>query len=458
MPRTIFSLALLIGLGISSVTLAAPAAPASAVKLSGERPRVWTDKSGKFQITATLLEVRSNKAVLLKTNGKYTSPPIARLSAADRAYVAALSHPAAAPAPAEQQQAAQAAPAENLRPNPAAASASLLQQLLPVSIPDLGELPLGGPGGADAEEPVRLMYVVVSRKYFDSLIPAQVDEVRRVRNVISGTSFAGNARTTGRSRLEFVPNLWRATFALRFTGTSVSDSVGGDRVQIYSRATTWLDATKRVLLDETGLHGQPTQTVAQSLTQTLGLVTGLPGLRGNLALRIAGRRVESTRGQANAQSAWHAQLNTNREMDRKLAKPLASWNAICQEFLAAGRRGKYELAARASTTSNQLRLMIHRKTPGGKVPAEPLPAPIDGGPQIAVWIHSSLVKRVMSDTSLQQALQPLLARLTSQSSVAGRSDAGGPSYRINWSDGGKWMTVSLGLPTGAENGMATAQK
>lgn len=456
MRRLWLSLALLVSPGLCAAALVAAEIPTFTTS-ANHRPRVWTDDSGQFQITATLVAVRGDRLLLLKTNGNYTMPPIARLSAADRDYVAALGRPAELPTPAIGPGPAPQAAATQVTAKPAAADTRLPKQLLPVSIPERDSLPPASVDDADAEEPVRLMYVVISRKFFDSLLPAQVNEVRPVRNVIVGTTFAGNSRTTGRSRLEFVPNPWQATFALRFTGTSVSDSVGGDRVQIYSRAYTWLDASKRVLLDESGFHGQPTQSTASSLTQTLGLGTNLPGLRGNLALRIAGRRIESTRPQANAESAWHARANMSREMDRRLAKPLANWNAICQELLAAARQGDYELGARASTTDDQLRLVIHRKTPSGKVPAEPLPAPIDGGPQIAVWIHNSLIKRVMNDSNLQQALQPLVARLTAHSGLAARGEAGVPDYRINWSDGGKWMTVSVGLPAQDENRMASAQ-
>lgn len=455
----LLSLALVVFSGLCSAIVAAPATETSAVPLRDQKPRVWTDDSGRFQVTATLVEVRGNAVRLRREDGQNMRPSISRLSATDRRYLAALGRPEELPAPKPTPIAAQAATPERAQPNPAATGAAAPQNLQPVSIPNMTNLPLGNLDTDDAEEPVRLMYVVVSRKFFDSLIPSQVDETRRVSNVIVGTQFSGNSRTIGRSRLEFVPNLSQATFALRFNGTSVSDSIGGDRVQIYSRAYTWLDASKRILLDETGFHSQPAQSAARSVTQTLGLSTGLPGLRGNLALRIAGRRIESTRPQADAESAWHAQVRTNGEIDRKFASPLASWNAICRELLAAAKDGEYQLGARASTTSNELRLVIHRKTPGGRVPAEPLPAPINGGPQIAVWIHSSLIKRVMSNSNLQQALQPLLTRLAAQSNLAGRDNSGPFNYRVNWSDGGKWMTVSLSLPTSeGENRMAATQR
>ncbi len=53
-----------------------------------EKPRTWSDASGKFRVDATLLRVADGKAVLKRADGKEVSVPIKRLSEADQKYLA----------------------------------------------------------------------------------------------------------------------------------------------------------------------------------------------------------------------------------------------------------------------------------------------------------------------------------------------------------------------------------
>ena len=49
--------------------------------------RKWTDKSGKFNVTAELIDVVDGKAPLRKQNGKVLTIPTERLSEADQTYL-----------------------------------------------------------------------------------------------------------------------------------------------------------------------------------------------------------------------------------------------------------------------------------------------------------------------------------------------------------------------------------
>lgn len=49
--------------------------------------REWTDNTGRFRVQARLVELQGGQVRLLKDTGKYTTVPLARLSASDRAYV-----------------------------------------------------------------------------------------------------------------------------------------------------------------------------------------------------------------------------------------------------------------------------------------------------------------------------------------------------------------------------------
>jgi formylglycine-generating enzyme required for sulfatase activity len=49
--------------------------------------RTWTDATGKFSVTAELVEVRGDKVVLQRQNGKQITVPLAKLSAKDRQFL-----------------------------------------------------------------------------------------------------------------------------------------------------------------------------------------------------------------------------------------------------------------------------------------------------------------------------------------------------------------------------------
>ena len=51
--------------------------------------RVWTDESGKFSVRAELVEVRGDKVILRRQNGKQITMPLAKLSEKDHKFLAA---------------------------------------------------------------------------------------------------------------------------------------------------------------------------------------------------------------------------------------------------------------------------------------------------------------------------------------------------------------------------------
>jgi hypothetical protein len=52
--------------------------------------RQWVDNTGKFQVTAKLVEVLDGKVRLLKDSGKTTTVELGRLSDTDQQYVQTL--------------------------------------------------------------------------------------------------------------------------------------------------------------------------------------------------------------------------------------------------------------------------------------------------------------------------------------------------------------------------------
>ncbi|MBL8888821.1 MAG: PQQ-binding-like beta-propeller repeat protein [Planctomycetaceae bacterium] len=58
-----------------------------------DAPREWTDSTGKFKVTATLIEVKDGTAFLKGKDGKTLKIPVAKLSAADQSFLAAGENP-----------------------------------------------------------------------------------------------------------------------------------------------------------------------------------------------------------------------------------------------------------------------------------------------------------------------------------------------------------------------------
>ena len=68
-------------------TIPAPPVAATRAPASGQAMRLWTDNTGKFQVRARLVSVLDGKVRLFKENGHFTTVALARLSAADLAFV-----------------------------------------------------------------------------------------------------------------------------------------------------------------------------------------------------------------------------------------------------------------------------------------------------------------------------------------------------------------------------------
>ncbi len=62
---------------------------AAIVAVAAAEERTWTDATGKFKLSAELVEVKDGKAVLLRSDGKTVSVPVTRLSDVDRAFIEA---------------------------------------------------------------------------------------------------------------------------------------------------------------------------------------------------------------------------------------------------------------------------------------------------------------------------------------------------------------------------------
>jgi hypothetical protein len=217
-------------------------------------------------------------------------------------------------------------------------------------------------------------------------------------------------------------------------------------VQIFSRGLTQFRSVKPIGFDGQQIHLQPARTTAETHLEVTGIDTSLR-LGRRLALRIAPRRVENNRPQAEAITTNHTARRINRELDAAIDADVAALAKTMIEQLKA-LDGEGQLAAtrvRCSTTKDFLQVVLLGT--GDALPIKP-PAAQPGRPDVEIYVHSSLVLKTLTDASFRQMLQGMKdrvmriagARLALQP-VSSSSTTKELPFSVSWSPGGSWLTV-----------------
>lgn len=232
------------------------------------------------------------------------------------------------------------------------------------------------------------LYAHVSRNLIASGIERDVDERLPVRDNILGTSLRGTARTTGKISLAFVSHEDRAEFEIRLTGVAESDNVGRNRgVTIYSTGSTRIAATKRVRIDEHGLHPQP----ARAHCVTDSSINGIAASSG-LIRRIAWRRAASTQPEAERIASRRAERRVADRVDEQAAEMLAKGQDAFRDKIRNPlvRRDAFPRLVQLRTSEDQLR--VRMMVVNSFQLAAPQPPPeLDGTHDVALRVHESLI-------------------------------------------------------------------
>jgi hypothetical protein len=418
--------------------------------LNAEDLRIWTDATGRHQATARLIAVRGDLLVLVRPSGKFASARLENLSREDREFerthIGCLESTVDVAQSAERQPQLPAAIAPPVRVEYSHA-ADAVQPSARAQFVAHTPFPLVPPWDQQSA-PSRVIQIRVTRRFLDQFVPHDVNTTESVQDVIVGTPVRGTSMTQGRGSIELIPNPQQAIADIFFTGSSQANTVSDSgRAQISSYSTTTFQARKRIVLDADGLHLLPTNSTACSNSQTGNTCSSLPGLRGAITRRVAARRNDDARWQANQEAASHFEVGLNRQLDRDVASLLAEVGRFQRTFFAAARQGGLNLCSQCSSTAESIDVAIFRGLREADY-AEPMPPAIPGDPPAALWIHNSFLQHVLTDSSLRAALDPLVAGFLAQSKTASPD---GPSsnpldWSIDWSRDGSWLTVSFGTP------------
>ena len=413
--------------GRAAATDAAPE-PAPQIAIEGRyMPRTWTDHTGTRHATATFLDADRHNVRVRKSSGAEVNVPLAKLSTSDQDWVASQLSDAV--------QSASAGFAGRIWEG--LALARLPDQVVQLLTPADETRELVRDVQANA------VYVQVSEKFLNRLLPRNRSHRAPVSDVILGAQVRGQAHTRSTLRLDLVPSSTGAVSDLLVTGRSDSRTTSYSYpVQLHGHAVTVFSARKRVIAGDDRVVILPTVSAARSQSVTDSITSSLPRLRGRISVRIAAREVAGKRGKIDYISARHAEQRVNRTVDQLVARSLAEMPEIVRTVL---RQGKSSVPVRVVSRSTDDRLQVSL-LPKNKAIGDELPAPptIQSDADIVVQIHSPLLNRALSRVDMKDAVRRALAQTAKARIVrlVSTQASAAPHWTLRWSGDHRWVTFT----------------
>lgn len=247
-----------------------------------------------------------------------------------------------------------------------------------------------------------------------------VDEITPVRDNILGTDIRGTGRTVGRVQMRLLPDANRALLETILTGTVNTRNVGynGPAV-IHTMGTTTINGSKRIVADANGLASYPATATANTSTRITGISAG-----GNIAQKVATRRVYESKSEAERIGSEHAAARVRRRVDAQANEQLsrAHWNYLNKVRNPLIRRGEFPQMVHVSTTPQALQidsLAANRR----QIAAPSDPPAIQAEQDIGVQVHESFVNNLaagllsgvtMREEDMQKQAKDLLGKVPEQ--------------------------------------------
>ncbi len=250
-------------------------------------------------------------------------------------------------------------------------------------------------------------------------IERPIDEMTPVRDCILGTDIHGTGHTVGRVTVKLVPNPLMAILDTYFIATVESQSVGYNGPAIIcTTGTTELEGIKRLWITDQGINAHP----AVSDAQTSSVITGIGSTKGRAIVeRIASRRADAQKCEAEAIASEHAECRVNERMDRESAGKLEQANQRYADRFRTPltERNLFPAELRFSTCEKYLNVRALETDAyhlGAPSAAPPALANVD----LAVRVHQSALNNLadkalggmtVRDETLQSILKDLLGHV-----------------------------------------------
>jgi hypothetical protein len=262
-------------------------------------------------------------------------------------------------------------------------------------------------------QPPALIWVRMSRHYLADFVEREVNREKPAEDVILGITFVGTSHTTGRTKLELRPNDTRAEADILFEGKIHSDTRGrkGPATLHYASNSTFR-ARKPIVIDDRGFRALPAVADAPTRLTPTSIQTNLPGLRGQIAHRIASRRAAESQVAADSEATQHRARDIREGLDQRINAKLDEFQARVQIEIAQLKiqdsAGKLVIKSRSTPDSVELAL-INRATSAGDFQMPKFET--SGNPDLAVRVHRSISGNILANPELQARFAPFAASM-----------------------------------------------
>ncbi len=306
--------------------------------------------------------------------------------------------------------------------------------------------------------PPNVIYFRVSQPFLNRYIKHNVFRTSPVKDNVLDTTVIGTSETTGTSKLTLVRNDDKAQIEVRLSGISRATTTGyHSPVWIYGRCSTKFESGKDISVDVGGLHPLPAWTKAHSRSTTTGITPERGQRLENIVERVAWRRVDETRTQAEAITAQRVEARINRELDQAVDEQIAQLKRVMNLLANLPNKSNFDVrSARLSSTGDYLQVAMVDRNSDERQMATPPPA-TSQPPDIELCVHSAVVLHAITDPDVQRNLQPVLDSawykwLLQFSAVAliTAPKREIPPYHVAWTPDGQWLKFTWnadGKPT-----------
>jgi len=232
--------------------------------------------------------------------------------------------------------------------------------------------------------------VYFSIDFVNSLLMRDVKSTTTVAEEMLGAMTYGTAKTRGKLMVDFVPSLHSATIDLRMVGgVDIPDSVaqqGG--VSVYTKSHTSIDGRKRVVIDGSGIRSLPASAQCETKSEVLNIKA-----RGPLVERLAARRVDRKKGEAESLAARRIERQVAEQLDRETRQPLSEADKKFKANIGPRLHGEKALSEKISFRTGERVMVVQAVAPHGKSSGH-APYPVSRYHDLAFYLHESLVVSV----------------------------------------------------------------
>lgn len=312
--------------------------------------------------------------------------------------------------------------------------------------PSAGQAPAFPLLAADPDRlPAEVVRVRISRDLLANQFERAISRHDLVVDTILDTPVQGNALTVGATEVTLQPSSDGARVVIRFAGTVSAQTQGYKGPVVFdSEAVTRFTARKELLITAKGVRVAPSICVAETSSTSGGVQVNRPGVRGRIIERVARRKLEETRDEANSVVAEHAAAQINKVFDQEVASEVAPLDVALRSDAFRRALGSDEHTIYLTSSPGSIDLVV-RRNHAREDERGLLPPAMTGDAQLGIRAHRVVVRRLMASAhaaGLKSLVVGLLADQGDNPPAAGIAK----ECHFKWSPDRNWLVMDYERP------------